>query len=44
MGGFVKDLGGSGGVYVCLCCEPGLVVEMAGPGICVLCSAGTFAS
>ena len=27
-----------GWCYVCVCCESGLFVEMAGPGICVLCS------
>ena len=30
--------------YVCLCCESGLLVELTGPGICVLCSADTCAS
>ena len=31
---------GSGRVvwcYVCVCCESGLFVLMAGPGICILC-------
>ena len=38
---------GSGGVgwcYVCVSCESGLSVYMAGPGICVLCLADTCAS
>ena len=26
-----------GGCYVCVCCESGLFVLMAGPGICILC-------
>ena len=30
--------------YVCLCSESGFFVEMAGPDICVLCSADTYAS
>ena len=34
---------GSGGV-MSMCCESGFFVEMAGPGICVLCSADTCAS
>ena len=30
--------GGVGGrCYVCVCCESGLFVLMAGPGICILC-------
>ena len=28
---------------MCVCCESGFLVEMAGPGICVLCSTDTFA-
>ena len=34
-GGFCQDLGGW--CYVCMCCESGLSVFMAGPGICILC-------
>ena len=30
--------------YVYVCCESGLIVKMASPGICVLCSADTCAS
>ena len=26
-----------GWCYVCMCCESGLSVLMAGPGICILC-------
>ena len=36
---------GSGRVgwcYACVCCDSGFFVEMAGPGICVLCSADTY--
>ena len=36
--------GRMGWFYVGVCCESGLFVEMAGPGICVLCSADTCAS
>ena len=38
---------GSGKVlwcFVCVCCECGFFVEMAGPAICVLCSADTCTS
>ena len=34
VGGFGQSLGGC---YVCVCCESGLFVSMAGPGICILC-------
>ena len=33
VGGFGHSLGGC---YVCVCCESGLFVLMAGPGICIL--------
>ena len=33
-----------GWCYMCVCCESGFFVEMAGPDICVLCSADTCAS
>ena len=43
-----RELGpGSGGVvwcYVCMMCESGFSVQMAGPGIRVLCLADTYAS
>ena len=38
---------GSGKVrlcYVCVCCESGFFVYMAGPGICILCYGDTCAS
>ena len=34
VGGFSHSLRGC---YVCVCCESGLFVLMAGPGICILC-------
>ena len=34
VGGYGHSLGGC---YVCVCCESGLFVLMAGPGICILC-------
>ena len=34
-GGLGQGLGGW--CYVCVCCESGLFVWMAGPGICILC-------
>ena len=34
VGGLVKGLGGW--CYVCVCCESGFSVLMAGPGICIL--------
>ena len=39
-GGSVGGVGGEwegGRCYVCVCCESGLSVLMAGPGICILC-------
>ena len=53
--GGVRDVGRVGGrlgpgfgrvgfVYVCVCCESGFFVLMAGPGICILCKADTCAS
>ena len=42
MGGFSHGMGGW--CYVCVCCESGFFMEMAGPGICVLYSADTCAS
>ena len=37
-GEWVGGYGHSLGVcYVCVCCESGLFVLMAGPGICILC-------
>ena len=30
-------VGGLGGVMLCVCCESGFFVLMAGPGICILC-------
>ena len=35
---------GKGWCYVCVSCESGLFVQMAGPGICILCLADTCAS
>ena len=35
VGGLGQGLGGW--CYVCVCCESGLSVLMAGPGICILC-------
>ena len=35
VGGLFHGLGGW--CYVCMCCESGLSVLMAGPGICILC-------
>ena len=38
-------VGGLGqGLGECVCCESGLFVLMAGPGICILCYAATCAS
>ena len=34
VGGYGHSLGGC---YVCVCCESGLFVLMAGPGICIFC-------
>ena len=42
--GFGPGSGGVGWCYVCVRCESGLSVSMAGPGICVLCLADTCAS
>ena len=36
--------GAVGWCYVCVRCESGLSVKMAGPGICVLCLADTCTS
>ena len=33
----VPGSGRVGWCYVCVCCESGLFVLMAGPGICILC-------
>ena len=37
VGGLGQGLGGWGGCYVCVSCESGLSVYMAGPGICIVC-------
>ena len=42
--GLVPGSGGAGWCYVCVSCESGLSVKMAGPGICVLFLADTCAS
>ena len=36
-GEWVGGLGQGGWCYVCVCCESGLSVLMAGSGICILC-------
>ena len=37
LGFFGPGSGRVGWCYVCMCCESGLFVLMAGPGICILC-------
>ena len=44
VGGVGPGYGWVGWCYVCVGCESGLSVYMAGPGICVLCLADTWAS
>ena len=39
-----KGSGAVGWCYVCVRCESGISVKMAGPGICVLCLADTCIS
>ena len=35
--GWAAGAGRVGWCYVCMCCESGFPVLMAGPGICILC-------
>ena len=42
--GLGQGSGAVGWCYVCVRCESGFSVEMAGPGICVLCLADTCTS
>ena len=37
LGGVDIRLGPGSGMVECVCCESGLFVLMAGPGICILC-------